>query len=91
MLQVNQQTIQARILNISVTGIGILCHTTLSPNTTIHTHAELTLHNQTTSVKLEGKVVHSTAVHDQYLIGIELCNLTAYRQGIIEQYVAING
>lgn len=89
-IQVNQQPLQARILNISVSGIGILCHTDLPPNTIIHANVELSLHNHTTTLKLDGKVVHSTAVHDQYLVGIALCDLTAYRQAIIEQFVATN-
>jgi c-di-GMP-binding flagellar brake protein YcgR len=83
----NQQVFSVRVINISITGVGILYQHALLPQEQITLKIELNLHGQVFNLNLKGKIVHTTQVQTQFLIGIEFYELSDYSKRIINQYV----
>lgn len=88
---VNKAETTVRIVNISTTGLGLICTKNLMPKTLAEIDLNLYFYNELTHLKLTAIVVHSTPVQEQFLIGLSLCDLNPFSFRVIHQFVEMHG
>jgi hypothetical protein len=87
-MSIDQQLFTVRIINISETGLGVISAQPNELQKNIQTEIELLLSKQPVHLTLQGKIIHTTKVQNQYLLSIELCKLSEYSRRTISHYVA---
>lgn len=83
----DSQKHQAKMINLSITGLGILSNFKLDDSQNIQIDFELPFYDDYTSVKLQGTVIHCTPVRGQYLLGVALNNLNKHQTLVMENFI----
>ncbi|WFE68044.1 PilZ domain-containing protein [Thiomicrospira sp. R3] len=79
-----------RVVNISTTGVGVISSQNLPPKTITAIRLSLYFYNELTELTLQAKVVHSTPVQHDYLVGLALFDVNPFTLRVINQFVMLN-
>lgn len=81
------ESFNLKMINISQGGAGILSAIFFEDDDIISVDLSLPFIGEVTSLSLNGKVVHSTPVRGQYLVGIKFDQLSSHQKRVIEHFV----
>lgn len=79
-----------KLVDLSNCGVGLLSAKPYQVNQSVALQLSLPTYSQTQQLTLNGLVKHATAVHNNYLIGCQLLNLSAHDQLVIKEFFAFH-
>lgn len=78
---------QARMINISTTGIGILSNFEVKESENLQMSFELPFYDDFSTLKIEGTVKHCTPVRGQFLLGVAINSLSNHQTRVMEGFI----
>ena len=80
-------TITARIINLSVGGVGIIYAAPAESGSVLEVSFNLPYNGKVYPLKLKATVVHSHLTNDEYYTGFEFVNIDEESRQLLEGYV----
>ncbi|MBN2865181.1 MAG: PilZ domain-containing protein [Thiotrichales bacterium] len=84
---INDDVFDALIINLSLEGLGILIDRELSENTPIKILFSLPGYEQSSTLTLNGNIVHRTEVNQKCLFGVRFALLSLHEKLVITGYI----
>lgn len=75
------------MINLSLTGLGATGPIKLNPDDIIELRFNLPFNDEFIDLKIKARLVHSTPVRGQFLIGVAFEALSLHQQRIISNYI----
>jgi len=82
------QPVQAKILNISSCGAGILCNHDLSIGELVKLKFSLPNYDNESELSIQSKIACFSKVQNQYLIGVEFTELDMHETLVIQSFTS---
>lgn len=75
------------MINLSLTGLGATSPIKINPDDPVEVTFSLPFNDEFIELKFDSRLVHSTPVRGQFLIGLAFDTLTSHQQRIISNFI----
>ncbi|MBE0493428.1 MAG: PilZ domain-containing protein [Thiomicrospira sp.] len=75
------------MINLSLTGLGATGPIKLNANDLVELRLSLPFYDEFIELKLNARLVHSTPVRGQFLIGVDFDAISSHQQRIISNFI----
>lgn len=82
---VDPQDVKGKMLDLSVSGTGILTDSPIEENEQLK--VLFSLPNQEQALSLSGTAIHAYKIRNQYLIGVQFNNISDFYASKIQEYI----
>jgi hypothetical protein len=82
-----KKSTQAKIIDISTCGLGLLSEQNYPVNSILQTNFCLPGYEQNNPLQLQGVVARNTAIDNHYLIGIEFLELSKHESLVLKEFL----
>ncbi|MCF6345879.1 MAG: PilZ domain-containing protein [Thiomicrorhabdus sp.] len=83
-----EEPVQAKLLNISMCGAGILCNHNLAIGDIVTLNFSLPNYDSENGLSISSKIACFSKVQKQYLIGVEFSQLDTHEELVIQSFTS---
>ena len=81
------ESFNLKMINLSQEGAGLLSAICFEENEPVELEMKLPFMDEMTQLKLKSKVVHTTPVRGQFLLGLHFETMSKHQQFVLEKFI----